>query len=129
MLLQLQQQTSDAVAKLQPAQAQERQHGQGFALQAPRLLQVADALVQPVRDFQVAAKQALPGVEAVLGALQDVLAQTEVRAMSRCLSTNSSVHAQLLHACFQQTAGDCFLQFSTHALLTQRLALAVYTFQ
>jgi len=38
-----------AAAKLQPAQVQERQLGQSFAQQAPRLLQVAQAVVQPVR--------------------------------------------------------------------------------
>lgn len=76
-LPQLQQQASDASAQLQPAQAQERQQGQCFAQQAPKLLQVAAALL-PVQDCQLAAQGALPGVEAMLEALKDVLGPLEV---------------------------------------------------
>ena len=77
-LPQLQQQASDATTQLQPAQAQERQQGQCFAQQAPKLLQVAAAVVQPVQACQVAAQQALPAVMAMQEALKDVLAQIEV---------------------------------------------------
>ena len=77
-LPQLQQQASDAAAQLQPSQAQERQQGQCFAQQAPKLLQVAAALLQPVQDCQVAAQEALPNVEVMQEALKDVLGQTEV---------------------------------------------------
>ena len=80
-LPQLQQQASDAAAQLQPSQAQERQQGQRFSQQAPKLLQVAAALLQPVQDCQVAAQEALPNVAATHEALEDVLDQTEV-----CLS-------------------------------------------
>jgi len=48
-LPELREQAAAAAAKLQPAQVQERQLGQSFAQQAPRLLQVAQAVVQPVR--------------------------------------------------------------------------------
>lgn len=77
-LPQLQQQASDAAAQLQPSQAQERQQGQCFAQQAPQLLQVAAALLGPVRNYQVAAQEALPGVETMLEALKDVLGSMEV---------------------------------------------------
>ena len=77
-LPQLQQQASDAAAQLQPCQAQERQQGQCFAQQAPKLLQVAAALLRPVQDCQVAAQEALPGVAAMLEAMKDVLGPLEV---------------------------------------------------
>ena len=96
MLLQLQKQTSDAAVKLQPAQAEERQQGQGFAQQAPKLLQVAEALLQPVRDCQMAARQALPSMAAMQEALQDVLGQVEVRAVPVCLNACLSEHFQPL---------------------------------
>ena len=77
-LPQLQQQAGDAAAKLQPAQVEERQQGQSFAQQAPKLLQVAGALLQPVQDCQMAAQEALPTLEAMQEALKDVLSQIEV---------------------------------------------------
>lgn len=83
---QLQQQASDAAARLQPAQAEERQQGQCFAQQAPKLLQVAATLLQPVQDCQVAAQEVLPGLDAMQAALKDVLGQIEVctRAVGFC---------------------------------------------
>lgn len=85
-LPQLHQQASDAAAKLQPAQAEERQQGQGFAQQAPKLLQVAAALLQPVQDCQVAAQEVLPGLDSMQAALKDALGQIEVcrRSVSLC---------------------------------------------
>ena len=77
-LPQLQQQASDAAAQLQPAQAQEKQQGQCFAQQAPKLLQVTTALLRPVQDCQLAVQEALPGVEAMQEAVENVLGQIEV---------------------------------------------------
>ena len=87
-LPQLRQQGVDAAAQLQPAQAQERQQGQCFAQQAPKLLQVAAALLGPVQECEVAAQKALPGVAAMQEALQDVLGQIEV-----CTSKHQSAFA------------------------------------
>ncbi len=74
----LQDQASAAATKLQPAQMEERQLGQRFAQQAPKLLQVAEALLQPVRDCQLAAHEAVPVVEKTQKALKEVLSQLEV---------------------------------------------------
>lgn len=93
---QLQQQASDAAARLQPAQAEERQQGQCFAQQAPKLLQVAATLLQPVQDCQVAAQEVLPGLDAMQAALKDVLGQIEgSHAAQDIRDSMSSVQQQL----------------------------------
>ncbi|KAL0019463.1 hypothetical protein WJX77_007420 [Trebouxia sp. C0004] len=76
-LPELREQAAAAAAKLQPAQVQERQLGQSFAQQAPRLLQVAQAVVQPVRTCQKAACEAPPAVEHTQAALIEVLGHLE----------------------------------------------------
>ena len=89
-LPELQQEAVAAAVKLQPAQVEERQLGQGFALQAPNLLQLAEALLQPVRKCQGAAQAALPGIEQMYSALKDVLGSLEVCAWQCCLCVSQT---------------------------------------
>ena len=77
-LPQLQQQASQAAAQLGPAQAEEKRLGQRFAQQAPKLVQAAEALLQPVKDCQAAALAAQPILEQTQAALHDVLPQLQV---------------------------------------------------
>ena len=104
VLPQLHQQASEAAGKLQPAQAEERQQGQSFAQQAPKLLQVAGSLLQPVQDCQVAAQEVLPGLEAMQAALRHVLGQIEVCRINHALQSvsqydcNCSLHETLSHS-------------------------------
>ena len=88
-LSQLQQEGSSAAGKLQPAQSEERQQGQRFAQQAPRLLQAAEALHQPVRLCQAAAQDALPTLLGMQQLLQEAVGQIEV------------------HPCFQRQSFGC----------------------
>ena len=80
-LPELHKQASAAAAQLQPAQVEERQLGQGFAQQAPSLLQLAEALLQPVRECQRAAHGALPAMHQTQAALREVLDDSEVQSL------------------------------------------------
>ena len=108
VLPQLQQQVADAAPQLRPAQAEERQQGQRFAQQAPKLLQVAEALLQPVRDCQVAAQELVPCLVDMQAAVKAAMSQTEVckvcstQAVPICTYAPayiSSAGLWMVHAC------------------------------
>ena len=88
-LPQLQQQAAQAAAQLGPAQAEEKRLGQRFAQQAPKLVQAAEALLQPVKDYQAAALAAQPTLEQTQAALQDVIPQLQVAVA--CMALRQTV--------------------------------------
>lgn len=77
-LPQLQRQAQAAAALLQPAQLQQRQQGQAYAQQAPKLLQCAEALAAPVKKCCAVLAKTAPSSQGMQKDLMQLAAQLEV---------------------------------------------------
>lgn len=87
-LPQLHEQAQAAAALLQPAQLQQKQQGQAYAQQAPKLLQCAEALLAPVRECHAATVNAVPKMQAMRKDLVQLQGLLEV-GINRPVSTET----------------------------------------